>query len=143
MEYRSGMILRGVSFYLQDKKRLIVKIITKIVKMEKTENKGGWDRVESNIERLPPFAAPIVRKYMPQYKAASDKAYKVMADAALQFAKEGERIILQMFDELKKEADRCGYGFAAIMKKEAEMKARLAATRNKMSAGLGKNNTQN
>ena len=101
MEYRSGMILRGVSFYLQDKKRLIVKIITRIVKMEKTENKGGWDRVESNIERLPPFAAPIVRKYMPQYKAASDKAYKVMADAALQFAKEGESIILQMFDELK------------------------------------------
>ena len=70
--------------------------------MEKTENKGGWDRVESNIEKLPPFAAPIVRKYMPQYKAASDKAYKVMADAALQFAKEGERIIIQMFDELKK-----------------------------------------
>ena len=80
---------------------------------------------------------------MPQYKAASDKANKVMAQAVLQFAKEGERIILQMFDELKREADRCGYGFAAIMKKEAEMKARLAATRNKMAAGIGKNNTQN
>ena len=76
MEYRSGMILRGVSFYLQDKKRLIVKTITKKINMEKTKNKGGWDRVESNIEKLPPFAAPIVRKYMPQYKAASDKAYE-------------------------------------------------------------------
>ena len=143
MEYRFGMILQGVSFYLQDKKRLIIKTITKKVIMEKTENKGGWDRVESNIERLPPFAAPLVRKYMPQYKAASDKAYKVMADAALQFAKEGERIIIQMFDELKKEADRCGYGFAAIMKKEAEMKARLAATRNKMAAGMGANSPKN
>lgn len=111
--------------------------------MEKTKNKGGWDRVESNIEKLPPFAAPIVRKYMPQYKAASDKAYKVMADAALQFAKEGESIMLQMLDELKKEADRCGYGFAAIMKKEAEMRAGLAATRNKMAAWIGANSPKN
>lgn len=122
---------------------MIVKTITKTVKMEKTENKDGWDRVESNIEKLPPFAAQIMRKYMPQYKAANDKAYKVMAEAALQFAQEGERIILQMFDELKKEADRCGYGFAAIMKKEAEMKARLAATRNKMAAGMGANSPKN
>ena len=45
------------------------------------------------------------------------------------------------FEELNKSVN--WYGFAAIMKKEAEMKARLAATRNKMAAGLGKNNPQN
>lgn len=109
--------------------------------METMEEK--WEKIDAQIEKFPPFAAPITRKYLPQYKAASEKAYQQMIDAALQFAKEGESIILQMFDELKKEAARYGYGFAAIMKKEAEMKAKLAATRNNMFSGITKKDAQN
>lgn len=87
-----------------------------------------FKKLQKSFESLPDWAKPIVAKHHERYSQAANEAGKRRAEIIAQFAKDAQKIVMEMFEEVKKEAEKRGYYFMAAKMKDLTHRAEQSSS---------------
>ncbi len=87
-----------------------------------------FKKLQKSFESLPDWAKPIVAKHYERYSQAANEAGKKRIEIMAQFAKDAQKIVMEMTEEVKKEAGKRGYDFMVAKMKDMAHQAEQASS---------------